>query len=251
MNRKRYLIVTAAGHGTRMGAAVPKQFLEFEGKPVLRRTIERFLSADPNIKIVTVLPSDYLEDWKHICLESNLVIPQNLVPGGITRFHSVKNALERIPDDAIVAIHDGVRPLVSEKLIQRMFDKMDSGVRALIPVIPMVDTLKAVRKVNVDGEEVLETIPDVQIDRSTVYGAQTPQMFYSEEIKAAYHPDNAHEDGIVEYELGQPVYECVNQASFFLSNISHGPAPWLHPSLDLGAGPSCSIYFPQWLKVAG
>ena len=208
MNRKRYLIVTAAGHGTRMGAAVPKQFLEFEGKPVLRRTIERFLSADPNIKIVTVLPSDYLEDWKHICLESNLVIPQNLVPGGITRFHSVKNALERIPDDAIVAIHDGVRPLVSEKLIQRMFDKMDSGVRALIPVIPMVDTLKAVRKVNVDGEDVLETIPDVQIDRSTVYGAQTPQMFYSEEIKAAYgqpYDTSFTDDASVAQKYGIPI----------------------------------------------
>lgn len=208
MNRKRYLIVTAAGHGTRMGAAVPKQFLEFEGKPVLRRTIERFLSADPNIKIVTVLPSDYLEDWKHICLESNLVIPQNLVPGGITRFHSVKNALERIPDGAIVAIHDGVRPLVSEKLIQRMFDKMDSGVRALIPVIPMVDTLKAVRKVNVDGEEVLETIPDVQIDRSTVYGAQTPQMFYSEEIKAAYgqpYDTSFTDDASVAQKYGIPI----------------------------------------------
>jgi len=208
MNRKRYLIVTAAGHGTRMGAAVPKQFLEFEGKPVLRRTIERFLSADPNIKIVTVLPSDYLEDWKHICLESNLVIPQNLVPGGITRFHSVKNALERIPDDAIVAIHDGVRPLVSEKLIQRMFDKMDSGVRALIPVIPMVDTLKAVRKVNVDGEGVLETIPDVQIDRSTVYGAQTPQMFYSEEIKAAYgqpYDTSFTDDASVAQKYGIPI----------------------------------------------
>ena len=208
MNRKRYLIVTAAGHGTRMGAAVPKQFLEFEGKPVLRRTIERFLSADPNIKIVTVLPSDYLEDWKHICLESNLVIPQNLVPGGITRFHSVKNALERIPDGAIVAIHDGVRPLVSEKLIQRMFDKMDSGVRALIPVIPMVDTLKAVRKVNVDGEDVLETIPDVQIDRSTVYGAQTPQMFYSEEIKAAYgqpYDTSFTDDASVAQKYGIPI----------------------------------------------
>lgn len=191
-----------------MGAAVPKQFLEFEGKPVLRRTIERFLSADPNIKIVTVLPSDYLEDWKHICLESNLVIPQNLVPGGITRFHSVKNALERIPDGAIVAIHDGVRPLVSEKLIQRMFDKMDSGVRALIPVIPMVDTLKAVRKVNVDGEEVLETIPDVQIDRSTVYGAQTPQMFYSEEIKAAYgqpYDTSFTDDASVAQKYGIPI----------------------------------------------
>lgn len=208
MNRKRYLIVTAAGHGTRMGAAVPKQFLEFEGKPVLRRTIERFLSADPNIKIVTVLPSDYLEDWKHICLESNLVIPQNLVPGGITRFHSVKNALERIPDGAIVAIHDGVRPLVSEKLIQKMFNKMDSGVRALIPVIPMVDTLKAVRKVNVDGEEVLETIPDVQVDRSTVYGAQTPQMFYSEEIKAAYgqpYDTSFTDDASVAQKFGIPI----------------------------------------------
>ncbi|MCR5003532.1 MAG: 2-C-methyl-D-erythritol 4-phosphate cytidylyltransferase [Bacteroidales bacterium] len=208
MGRKRYLVVTAAGHGTRMGSALPKQFLEFEGKPVLRRTVERFLSADPEIKIVTVLPSDYLEEWRSLCLRTNFVIPQILVQGGITRFHSVQNALSKIPDGAIVAIHDGVRPLVSEKLILEMFEKMDAGCRALIPVLPMVDTLKAIRKVNVDGEERLETIPGVAVDRSTVFGAQTPQMFYSEEIKAAYrqpYSTSFTDDASVAQQFGIPV----------------------------------------------
>ncbi len=186
MERKKYVIIMAAGHGTRMGASFPKQFMDLGGKPILRLTIEKFLYADPDIRVVTVLPKDFMKTWKDYCQQNGFLCPQILVEGGITRFHSVKNALEKVPDGVIVAIHDGVRPLVTPELIGRMFRKMESC-RALIPVLPSVDTLKAIRKVkHPDGSETLETIPDRRIDRTEVYRAQTPQMFLSEDIKASY-----------------------------------------------------------------
>ncbi len=186
MERKKYLVVMAAGHGTRMGSALPKQFIPLGGKPILQRSIERFVQACPDVKVITVLPRDFMPEWKDLCQKNNFYYPQILVEGGITRFHSVRNALEKVPAGAVVAIHDGVRPMVTPELVAKMFARM-SSCRALIPVLPSVDSLKAVRKVvKASGEEVLETIPGTILDRETVYRAQTPQMFLSEDIKAAY-----------------------------------------------------------------
>jgi 2-C-methyl-D-erythritol 4-phosphate cytidylyltransferase len=186
MERKNYVVVMAAGHGARMGSALPKQFIELGGKPILQRTIECFVRAVPDIKVVTVLPKEYVQGWKNLCSKNNFYYPQLLVEGGITRFHSVRNALKKVPDGAVVAIQDGVRPLISPELVLRMFGMMDSC-RALIPVLPSIDTLKALRKVtDASGNEKLETIPDTVLDRECIYRAQTPQIFYSEDIRAAY-----------------------------------------------------------------
>ena len=182
MGRKLYVIVMAAGSGTRMGTSVPKQFLELGGRPVLARTLELFARACPDARMVTVLPRDSMDFWKEWCLTSGFHIPQILVEGGITRFHSVRNALERVPDGAVVAVHDGVRPLVTESLVRRMAERMETC-RALIPVVPMVDTLKILSK---DSEGNLVTVEGAAVDRSTVFGAQTPQMFLSEDLKASY-----------------------------------------------------------------
>ncbi|MBO4918398.1 MAG: 2-C-methyl-D-erythritol 4-phosphate cytidylyltransferase [Bacteroidales bacterium] len=186
MERKKYLVVMAAGHGTRMGSALPKQFIPLGGKPILQRSIERFVQACSDVRVITVLPRDFMPEWKELCQKNNFYYPQILVEGGITRFHSVRNALDKVPAGAVVAIHDGVRPMVTPELVAKMFARM-SSCRALIPVLPSVDSLKAVRKVvKASGEEVLETIPGAILDRETVYRAQTPQMFLSEDIKAAY-----------------------------------------------------------------
>lgn len=171
----------AAGSGTRMGSEKPKQFIELDGKAVLQMTIEKFIAACPDIKVVTVLPEAHIDYWRNYCLERNFVCPQILVKGGITRFHSVKNALARIPEDALVAVHDGVRPLLSVAFIQEMFEKAES-VPALIPVLPCVDTMKVLLK---KGDELI-TAEDQTVDRSVLYGAQTPQIFHSEVIKDAY-----------------------------------------------------------------
>lgn len=211
----KILIAMAAGSGTRMGSATPKQFLDLGGKPVLRRTIETFVSAIPDIKVITVLPKEHISFWKEYCLSSEFTCPQLLVSGGITRFHSVRNALERVPDGAIVAIHDGVRPLVSTGLIREMFSKMEGGrIHALIPVVPSVDTLKVLDTVQSDlGEKLLKDSGE-GIDRRRVFGAQTPQMFLSEDIKDAYSQafdTSFTDDASVVAKKGIPLSFCAGE----------------------------------------
>ena len=171
----------AAGSGTRMGADVPKQFIELCGKAVLQRTIEVFAEACPGIKVVTVLPEAHIDYWKTYCLKHNFTYPQILAKGGITRFHSVRNALEKVPDGALVAVHDGVRPLVSAALVREMFERAEN-VEGLIPVVPCVDTMRILQK----NGDMLESVPGASADRSVLFGVQTPQIFQSEILKEAY-----------------------------------------------------------------
>lgn len=171
--RKKYLVAVAGGSGSRMGSDIPKQFLLLDGVPVLIRSISRFLDAQPGIKLIVALPRTQVSLWKDLCERHAFTCPHIVVPGGITRYHSVKNALEKVPGGALVAIHDGVRPLVSEPLIKEMFAAMDSH-RALVPALPVTDTLKSR-----DG-----SAPDP--DRSAYVAVQTPQIFRSEDIKEAY-----------------------------------------------------------------
>ena len=174
MQGKIYGIFVAGGTGTRMGGDIPKQFLPLDGRPILQCTIERFLDAAPQMKVITVLPRTHFQTWKDLCATHSFHCPQTLVAGGLTRFHSVRNALKKVPDDAIVAIHDGVRPLLTPDLIRRMLDRMDEGCRALLPVVPVVDTLRS-------------TDPDIpDPDRSRVVAVQTPQIFRAADIKEAY-----------------------------------------------------------------
>lgn len=172
----------AAGSGTRMGADMPKQFLDMDGKAVLQRTIEVFLTACPGISVVTVLPADFIQYWKDYCLEHNFICPQILVKGGITRFHSVRNALTKIPDGAIAAVHDGVRPLITSDKVRELFDLAEDKV-GVVPVIPCVDTMKVLKPSDIEGiwDEAGE-----EADRSVLFGAQTPQVFQSEILKKAY-----------------------------------------------------------------
>lgn len=181
MSREKYVVIMAAGSGSRMGAELPKQFLELDGKAILHKTIELFRDAVPGVRVITVLPEAYIDYWKDYCIRRNFTCPQVLVKGGITRFHSVKNALERVPDGALVAVHDGVRPLVTEKFLREIFAAAED-VNGLIPVLPCIDTMKVLKPEN----EVLKSVSGVEADRSVLYGAQTPQIFRSELLKQAY-----------------------------------------------------------------
>jgi len=181
MERKKFLIVTAGGMGTRMGGFVPKQFIQLEGKPILRLTIERFLEAVPDVQVITVLPEAHISTWRQYCIKEDFTCPQRLVKGGFTRFHSVKNALAFVPDGALVAVQDGVRPLLSIGKIRELFT-LAQNVPALIPVMPVTDTLKVLDRKK-DGTLAAS---GESIDRSRIFGAQTPQIFYSELLKQAY-----------------------------------------------------------------
>ena len=181
MKRPKYLIIMAGGSGTRMGSSIPKQFVPLDGRPVLQMTMERFLDAEPDIRIVTVLPAAHVRMWKDLCYGNNFHVPQIIAEGGLTRFHSVRNGLVRVPDGALVAVHDGVRPFVSRALVSSVFEAAEEH-RAAVPVIPCTDTLRPI--VRKDGG--LERIKGAVIDRDRVFAVQTPQVFWSEILKCAY-----------------------------------------------------------------
>lgn len=175
MDKKIYTIILAGGSGERMGAKMPKQFLEIEGKPILRHTIESFLSLDISMEIIVVLPSSQKEYWSDYCRENDFMTRYIMPSGGITRFHSVQNALKYVPKGVIVAIHDGVRPCLSEQFLCSMF-KTSLSSEAVIPAIPVVESL---REIEPNGSS-------FPVDRSKYMLVQTPQIFHSEILLEAY-----------------------------------------------------------------
>ena len=172
-SREVYAIFVAGGSGTRMGGDVPKQFLDLCGEPVLLRSIGRFLEAAPSAHVIVVLPAAHIQTWRELCVKHAVSFAQTIVKGGMTRFHSVQAALKKVPDGVIVSVHDGVRPLVTPGLVRRMLDTMTTA-RALIPVLPVTDTLRCL--------EPGAVLPP----RSSLVAVQTPQMFLSEDLKRAY-----------------------------------------------------------------
>ena len=195
-----------------MGADIPKQFLDLDGKNVLHTTISVFTETFPDIKVITVLPEDHIQYWKDYCLKNNFTVPQVLVKGGFTRFHSVKAALAKVPAGAIVAIHDGVRPFVTPGLLRAMRNQMaEEGCRALIPCLPATDTLKVLRE-GPDGA--LVPVPGATADRREIYGVQTPQFFLSEDIKSAYtapYDISFTDDSSVAQAKGIPLSFCIGE----------------------------------------
>lgn len=168
-----YVIIVAGGKGLRMGGEVPKQFLPIGGKPVLMHTIERFKEAIADIQIILVLPKEQQAYWRGLCKEYHFDTVHTIADGGQTRFHSVQNGLCKIPDDAtgVVGVHDGVRPFVSTEVIQRCYVAARKE-KAVIPVIPVVETLRNTRQ----GRNVYRE--DYKI-------VQTPQTFDIQLLKAA------------------------------------------------------------------
>jgi len=171
---QRYALIVAGGSGIRMGTEIPKQFLLLSGKPVLMHTIERFYSFDSSIKIITVLPEHQLGYWKNLQAEYSFSIPQILVNGGSSRFYSVKYGLAITDDNGIVAIHDGVRPLVSTDTIKRCFREAEKSGNA-VPVVSPSDSVRMVT-----GQM------NRPVDRHDLRIIQTPQVFYTTLIKQAY-----------------------------------------------------------------
>ena len=172
-----YVVIVAGGKGLRMGGDVPKQFLLLGGKPVLMRTIERFHAFDAQLLIILVLPPNQQGYWHELCLAHHFKLPYLLADGGATRFESVRNGLALIPNDTqgVVAMHDGVRPMVSVKGIERCF-AMACKAQAVIPVTPVVETL---RQIMPDG--VSQTV-----NRDAYRLVQTPQTFDLQLLKQAY-----------------------------------------------------------------
>lgn len=186
MKRELYVIITAGGAGLRMGGHIAKQFMELDGEPILLRTIEMFRKWKEDVNLILVLPSEYKAYWKQYCLDHDLWFRHTIVSGGITRFHSVRNALKYVPDEALVAVHDGVRPFVPIELLNRLTEAEQwldekEKICGMIPVMPSVESMR--EKVLDEQGRILAT---VTVDRERYLFVQTPQVFDSTILKAGY-----------------------------------------------------------------
>ena len=178
-----YVIIVAGGKGLRMGGDIPKQFLPIGGKPVLMRTLEKFREYSADLQIFLVLPEAQQDYWQQLCEEYHFEVPYQLANGGQTRFHSVQNGLALVPDDAegVVGVHDGVRPFPSIEVIRNCYETAREK-KAVIPVIPVVET---VRKIITDNLEKSESLVSITVPRSEYRLVQTPQTFDIQLLKAA------------------------------------------------------------------
>ncbi|HYX08959.1 MAG TPA: 2-C-methyl-D-erythritol 4-phosphate cytidylyltransferase [Bacteroidales bacterium] len=172
---KKTAIIVAGGSGSRMQTAIPKQFLLLQNKPLLMHTLTVFVSYDPDITLILVIPPDQEYYWKELCKKYSFTINHQIVHGGNNRFESVKNGLNVTQEEGLVAIHDGVRPLVALQTIDRCFHTAATKGNA-IPVIPPVDS---VRQKLMDGSSIM-------LDRTKLVLIQTPQVFEAALIKRAY-----------------------------------------------------------------
>jgi len=171
---QKYALIVAGGVGKRMGSGIPKQFLELAGKPILMHSAERFVAFDKSVNLVIVLNEDYFGYWNELVTRHSFSFPYVLVKGGPHRFFSVKNGLEHVPDGSLVAIHDGVRPLVSKETIGRCFDTAEKFGNAVPAIIPS------------DSLRVLKEKISCPVNREYFKLIQTPQVFHSDLIRKAY-----------------------------------------------------------------
>lgn len=148
-----------------MGNAVPKQFLLLNGKPVLQRSLEAFAAFDPTMTCIVVLPETQISYWKDLCEKYSCNVPHVVVSGGKERFDSVKNGLKAISAEGFVAVHDGVRPLVTMEMLRDGFETAEKFGSA-IPYVDSVDSLRMI-----DGET------SKTLDRTKIKRIQTPQIF--------------------------------------------------------------------------
>jgi 2-C-methyl-D-erythritol 4-phosphate cytidylyltransferase len=169
-----YVVIVAGGSGKRMGAEIPKQFLELAGRPVLMHTIERFKAFNEAIEIITVLPENQLRHWCELQNKYSFAIGQTLVKGGSHRFFSVRNGLKFVNSPGLVAVHDGVRPFVSIDTIKRCFETAEK----LGNAIPSISPTESLRIISSEGS--------TPINRFHVKQIQTPQVFSAELLKKAY-----------------------------------------------------------------
>ena len=163
-----------------MGSSVPKQFLPINGLPVLMQTIKRFREYDNSLNIILVLPKEQHEYWHELCKNYHFTAAYAVAEGGETRFHSVRNGLAMIPDDAdgVVGVHDGVRPFPSIDVIRDCFETARTA-KAVVPVVPVVETL-----IHIDGQGNAGPAP-----RDSFRLVQTPQTFDIQLLKRAYKQD--------------------------------------------------------------
>jgi 2-C-methyl-D-erythritol 4-phosphate cytidylyltransferase len=167
------LVLLAGGSGKRMGTTLAKQFIHIQNKSILQHCIDRFYSWNKRLEVVVVLPENDIDYW--ISIRENKHLNYILCKGGKERFHSVKNGLEAIKNVDYVMIHDGVRPFVSNDVLDRCIQSLEKNKG----VIPVLSPTESIRMLNENGSE--------HLDRSEIRLVQTPQCFHFNAIKEAYN----------------------------------------------------------------
>lgn len=178
--RDIFVVIVAAGSGSRFGADMPKQYLALDGKPVLQHSVDAFRAALPQARILLVLAQERIPYWTDVCRRSGYFLPAT-VAGGASRSESVHNALKALEPEfgpgSVVMIHDGARPLISPELIRRVAAPFaDAAVEAVMPSLPLTSAIAAVQ-------------PDGGLrsaDRSTFRTVQTPQAFRGRQLLGYY-----------------------------------------------------------------
>ncbi len=174
---KKFAVLVAGGSGSRMKTDLPKQFLSLKERPLLFYTINSFLKAADDITIILVLPRDFIDMGNEIINQYFKGKDIIVTAGGQTRFHSVKNGLQMINEDSVVLVHDAVRCLVTEDLINRsIVAAIEKG--AVVPVISSRDSVRMIT-----GSK------NNSIERSTVKLVQTPQAFLSKNLISAFEAE--------------------------------------------------------------
>ena len=171
---RKHVIIVAGGSGSRMQQALPKQFIEILGKPIMVHTIEAFLSYDPSIHIVLVLPEAHLPTWTELKAKYLSSQDVSIAFGGATRFQSVLSGLNQV-DNGLVAIHDAVRPMISKEVIGSSFELAEAKGSGVV-MVPLKDSIRE----KGDGGGTIAR------DRSLYYAVQTPQTFQVQLIKQAF-----------------------------------------------------------------
>ena len=186
-NSEVYIIIVAAGRGQRFGSDIPKQFCDLRGRPVLMHAIDAMRQAFPEASMGLALNSAYMNLWHDLCRKHNFTSPR-VTRGGLTRAHSVRNALGVIPEGIrIIGIHDGARPLASPSMVRAVAQAVADGADGALPALPPTDSL---RRILPDGHS-------GAVDRSMFRTVQTPQFFragilldaYGEELPATATDD--------------------------------------------------------------
>lgn len=191
------MIIPAGGKGKRLKSNTPKQFLPLNSKPIICHVTNAFRAYERDIKIILVLPKNHIDFWNRLCNQLDCEFRSTVVEGGATRYDSVKAGLNLVPEDALVAVHDGVRPFPSVRLIKACFETAKKKGSA----IPCIDIPDSIRKINTEGSQV--------VDRSFYKLIQTPQCFLSQWLHAAYkqpYRDTFTDDASLIEAQGYPIH---------------------------------------------
>ena len=176
---QEFAIIVAGGSGSRMKSDLPKQFIAVAGRPILMHTLLAFRQYSPSLSIRLVLPESQFEVWQDLCEQYQFGLDYQLVAGGETRFHSVRNGLRSITtDEGLVAVHDGVRPFIPQEIIARGYQRAAEAGTA-VTCVPLKDSA---RLVNTDGT-------NQAVDREAYRLIQTPQTFRLDWMRHAFQTD--------------------------------------------------------------